>query len=784
MIGTTGACRLAGLALGALGAASLAAAAPLKADIVRTRYGVPHITAADYAGLGFGSAWAFAEDNVCLLADQIVTVSGERSKYFGQAGSTTVAFNEVKNLDADVFFKATLDAAALRRAAASASPEYRRMVHGYVAGYNAYLRRTGVANLPLACRGAGWVRPITDDDLLKIMEEKMTQASAGSWLLSLVSATPPGPAAPASPAKTSRLEPPARDPALAADVGLGSNGWAFGRQATGGPGLLLGNPHFPWLTTNRFYQIHLTIPGRLDVMGATLSGIPGVSIGFNHDVAWTHTVSTDRHFTLFELALDPADPTAYRVDGRRLALDRREVTVEVKDGPPVVRTVWNSVYGPIVVRPMAGLTWTRAHAYALKDANRLNTRAGDAWLAIAHARSVAEVRAAIAARAGIPWVNTIAADRHGDSLYADITSTPDLSAAKLTACAAKSPMMASLASHRLYVLDGARSDCDWTTQAASPAPGLLPAAAMPSTIRQDFVANSNDSFWLANDTAPLTGFSPIVGLTGEAQNLRTRIGLIEIHEQLKAARPGGAPAITPGVVEGMLYGDRVYAAEMTLDDVLAICAGKAAATTSDGKSVDLASACSILARWDRRMNVDSVGAALFVEFWRLVGRSDGLYATPFDAADPVHTPRGFKRDPATAQAVTRALADAVVLLGQRGVALDARWGQVQVAVRGEAHIPLPGGPGSEDGVLNAQQSRWVPGVGYVPFHGSSYIQIVTFDAAGPVAEGVLTYSQSTDPASPHFADQTWLYSRKGFNPLPFSPAEIRAQTIGSEHVED
>ena len=51
---------------------------------------------------------------------------------------------------------------------------------------------------------------------------------------------------------------------------LGSNGWAFGRNATpDGRGVLLGNPHFSWTGTNRFWEIHQTIPGKLDIMGAT-----------------------------------------------------------------------------------------------------------------------------------------------------------------------------------------------------------------------------------------------------------------------------------------------------------------------------------------------------------------------------------------------------------------------------------------------------------------------------------------------------------------------------------
>src|SRR3546814_1675538 len=97
---------------------------------------------------------------------------------------------------------------------------------------------------------------------------------------------------------------------------VGSNAVALGKDATtDGRGLLLGNPHYPWQGILRFYQFHLTIPGKLDVMGAALPGLPVVNIGFTRDLAWSHTVNTSAHFTLYALTLDPADPTRYKVGG-------------------------------------------------------------------------------------------------------------------------------------------------------------------------------------------------------------------------------------------------------------------------------------------------------------------------------------------------------------------------------------------------------------------------------------------------------------------------------------
>ena len=63
-----------------------------------------------------------------------------------------------------------------------------------------------------------------------------------------------------------------------------------------------------------------------------------------------------------------------------------------------------------------------------------------------------------------------------------------------------------------------------------------------------------------------------------------------------------------------------------------------------------------------------------------------------------------------------------------------------------------------------------------PDTGSSFIQVVTWPAHGtcPVAATIVTYSESSNPASPHFADQTKLFSKKQFLPDRFCPAQIAA----------
>jgi len=73
------------------------------------------------------------------------------------------------------------------------------------------------------------------------------------------------------------------------------------------------------------------------------------------------------------------------------------------------------------------------------------------------------------------------------------------------------------------------------------------------------------------------------------------------------------------------------------------------------------------------------------------------------------------------------------------------------------------------------------GEGYTPvLTGNSYIQVVTWDAAGiPDVRAILTYSQSSDPESPHYADQTRLYSRGQWIKLPFAEEQIKQHQVRS-----
>lgn len=168
----------------------------------------------------------------------------------------------------------------------------------------------------------------------------------------------------------------------------------------------------------------------------------------------------------------------------------------------------------------------------------------------------------------------------------------------------------------------------------------------------------------------------------------------------------------------------------------------------------------MLGAWDHSMNTDSRGALLFDRFWRKLAvavPAAQLWKVPFSAADPVRTPNKLNTD---APGFTTALADTVTELRTAGIALDAKLGANQFVVRNGQRIPVPGGTESL-GVWNKVEPVWNPAAGgYTEVTtGSSYIQAVGWDGSRcPVARTLLTYSQSSNPNSPHYSDQTRLFS--------------------------
>ena len=749
----------------------------LAADIRYTDYGIPHIKAKDFAGLGYGYGFAAATDNVCELADTYMTVGARRSRHLGPDAPANSAYTEAgDSLRSDLYFQQVNDSRVVERAIARPAPhgprrEVREIIRGYVAGYNRYLRETGVSGISdPACRGAAWVRPIAELDVYRHFHAVATLAGQAQVVDGITAAAPPSaPSAPAEiPADAAERVRAALGNVLG-DKDMGSNAIAIGADGTAnGRGLLLGNPHYPWHGGRRFWQSQLTVPGKLDVSGGSLLGLPLVQIGYNRDVAWSHTVATPTTFGLYELDLVPGEPTSYVVDGKRETMTSRRVEVQVRNADGSVGTVerrlYSTRYGP-VLSPIFGLPldWTTTTAYAIRDANQANMRGLNTWFELGRARGTEDVVDVLSRTQGVPWVNTIAADRSGHALYADVQIVPHVTDELARRCNTQLGQDIFPGSG-ISVLDGSRGDCAWGRDRDALVPGTFGPRRMPVLTRGDYVENSNDSPWLSNPHQPITGYPRIMGDIGTERDGRTRMGITAVEEQLGR--------FTRRSMQDLLFTNRSWAGEQAAADVAALCAAfpNGQAPTSDGGTVPVGEACTALSTWDKRMNVESTGALLFERFWLRAAGIDDLWQVLFDPADPVATPHTLKvANPEVAQA----LGDAIAELRAAGIAPTAPLGEHHYVVRNGERIPIHGGHSSQ-GVLNMIIPTWDPAEGYVEVeHGSSHVQVVSYNRGHcPDAATLLTYSQSSDPTSPHFSDQTTLFSAKKWVRARFCEQDI------------
>lgn len=701
-------------------------------DIRWTSYGIPHVKAEDWTSLGYGYAYATATDGVCVIARDIVTVNGNLTKYFGE-----------KQRASDIFHRAVVTDSLISQYNAEQSTRARQFNEGYVAGYNRFLA-DHKSSLPKSCANADWVRSISTGDMVRLVLGVGIRYGLGRYTKDIATAQPPADdVTPATNAAQTRPSPKAP---------LASNAIAFGKAVTeNGRGILFGNPHYPWSGPSRFHLIHMTLPGQVDIMGTSLLSTAGVSIGFNHDVAWSHTVSTGMRATLYKLELNPDDPTEYRFQDDFRKMEAREV--QLADGSTT--SVYFSHYGPIVVRD--GLPWNQTTAYTVRDANLKNFRSAASYHAMSQATDVHELIQGLSL-GGVSWVNTIAADSQGNAMYADISTVPNVDAALINDCQVGEQRWGRA---KMIILDGSRADCAWRDSSEAPVANTMPAKAMPRLVRDDYVTNSNDSHWLSNPKAPLEGYSPIIGSEGTARSLRTRAGLHFVNELLEEG------PVKPSAVYSLIDDHRNFGAELLLDDLLLLC--------NQGRA-SIEASCRVLTEWNRTHKVDSRGSHLWTEVMRSLTGNLNVFRVPFDLDDPSNTPSGLNvSSPVVAELLVEAIKTAQQKLSSLNIALDAELGDIQYVQRNERKIAIPGGEGWSGAfsMIIAPLSQKA-GVGYTPVvHGNSIIEIVSWDDDGKVnPRGILTYSQSQEPDSPHYADQTELYSKGQWIDFPFHEEDI------------
>ena len=374
--------KIAGVALGALagltGAAALTALrrplartagqirlpglnAPVQ--ILRDRWGVPHIYARNTADLFAAQGYVHAQDRLWQMELQRRTGMGRLAEVFGPIA-----------LDTDRFVRVLGFNRVVRREAELLDGEARLVVDAYVRGVNAFIaqnaRRLPIEFGILRLR----LQPWQAEDVL-VWAKMMALNLSRDWMTDLLRARIIAAIGPERAALLEPAYPPAHpltippgvryDADIGADAlrmaaaaapftgssaaGQGSNAWAVSgtRTASGRP-LLASDPHLLLQVPSLWYENHLS-GGDIHVTGASIPGIPGVVIGHNERVAWGLTNGENNVQDLFIERFDPSDPTRYEFQGawEQATVVREQILIKGQ-AEPAIEEVRITRHGPVI----------------------------------------------------------------------------------------------------------------------------------------------------------------------------------------------------------------------------------------------------------------------------------------------------------------------------------------------------------------------------------------------------------------------------------------------------
>jgi penicillin amidase len=198
--------------------------------------------------------------------------------------------------------------------------------------------------------------------------------------------------------------------------GGGSNAWAVsGAKSVSGKPLLANDPHLMLGIPARWYEMHVVTP-QFDVAGAAIVGTPFIVIGRNRFIAWgvTNAMMDDHDFYIEEVDSLPY-PSKYRYKEAWRAVQQSVDTILVKDGPPVLLTVYHTHRGPIINRFEKSARFS-PHLFSMRWVGHELSQELRAFYLLNRARNWQEFNSALKDFA-VPAQNFLYADMEGNIGY-------------------------------------------------------------------------------------------------------------------------------------------------------------------------------------------------------------------------------------------------------------------------------------------------------------------------------------------------------------------------------
>lgn len=657
-------------------------------QIAWDRWGVPHITSDNIKDLFFAQGWAQMHNHANLISEIYGSARGKGAEYWGQSKLQndiliqTLGFSEI----ADEWEKIQ-------------DPETRIIISSFVKGLNAYVE----AHPETIDEKYRVVLPLTTKDVnMHAMYVVFTRFIAGKDL--------------------GRVQ---RWP------DMGSNALAIAPKRTNsGNAMLVQNPHLPWWKEFLFFESHLNLDGN-SMYGCTLVGFPGIAIGFNDNLGWTHTNNPIDNSDIYELELKDG---AYILDGEQKEFESASKKIKIKqdDGTlldysiPLLKTV----HGPVVKK-----TGDKVLALRMVGLDRPNMVLQ--WWRMINSTSFDEFETALK-MAQIPFWNVMYADNKGNIFYLFNGLVPKRSSGDWA--------------YWDRIIPGGRSTDIWTE--------VHPYVDLPKVKNPEngWLQNTNDPPWTSTIPMALDPNDYPAYMAPQYMTFRSQRAarMMMVDESISFDELVGYKLSTHSE-----FADRI------LDDLFAAVDESGSEKAKEAKVV--------LENWDRKADEDSKGMLLFYHWARKLREGPGpIFAMTWDNNNPLTTPDGLS-DPAKAvQLLEMAATEIKTKFGR----LDVPWGDYYRINYNGKDLPANGcdgslgvfrvaSPGGED-----EDHEYVGG-------GDTWVAVIEF-GDDVHAKVLLSYGNASQASSPHNGDQLELFSRKELRDAWFIEADVKANTASIE----
>ena len=504
---------------------------------------------------------------------------------------------------------------------------------------------------------------------------------------------------------------------------MGSNTYAIGpKKSASGNTMLVQNPHLPWSNEFLFTEYHFNLNGR-NMYGANLVGMPGIAIGFNESLGWSHTDNTIDNSDTYELNLKG---NGYELDGEETKFDSTKKTILIKKDDGSLQgnelTILKTLHGPVIKK-----TKDKVIAIRLVGLDRANMFLQ--WWRMLNSTNFDEFESALK-MAQIPFWNVMYADKFGEIFYLFNGLVPK--------------RQQDSWEYWNRIIPGGKSEDIWTDVHSYED---LPKLRNPES---NWLQNANDPPWTS--TIPM-----VLDPNDYPGYMAPKV--MHFRPQRSAKMLIDDPSITFDELVSYKLSTKVEFADRILDDLfLAI---------DDFGSANSKKAKKLLQKWDRKADVNSIGMLLFYHWSKKFSVDDNsTYTKPWNINDPVNTPDGLS-DP---QKAVKLLDESVIEIEEKFGKLDVKWGDYYRIKYNGIDLPANG----IDGRLGVFRVAW-PGRStdknmYVG-GGDSWVSVIEFGQKIR-AKALLSYGNSTQKDSPNNGDQLVLFSKKELRDVWFYESDL------------